>query len=197
MSVAVASILPTPIMAVSLISELFTLTCSRDEGMGSVYLKFFVSAGIGGCVAFTVAVGIGVVTYDHLSDPYYVNLAVPTGIFADFLPLKAILLGLIGCFLGYVFLAAKLICKRGARRLSTYINSLSEYKLGTILTPAVGGIFVGIIAWILPGTTGIGEEGMRFLAKSQNGQNEPVVFVSTGLLKLLSLAICMSFGWTG
>ncbi|GMH63600.1 hypothetical protein TL16_g03759 [Triparma laevis f. inornata] len=193
MSIGISSILPSPIIAVSLISELFALS----HGLGSVYLKYVVSSGIGGCVAYAVTNGIGTVSSSRFSEDWNESLATPSGIFADYLPLQSILLGIIGCVLGYVFLGAQLLLKQLSKKLVVNLNALSKFKLGTILTPAIGGIFVGVIAWILPGTTGVGEAGMVFLSQQPSAEGDAALFVATGLLKLLSLSICLSFGWTG
>ena len=205
MAVGIGAILPTPIVAVSLIYELFALsfptTTTPTNDSSYVYLKYIVCAGIGSIFSYAITVGIGTVSSaNHLGDEWSMQLETVDGIFSDWAPLKGALLGVIGGTLGMLFVALTAVCNKGASKLSTGLDRLKSPipKLRKILTPALGGLLVGVIAWIVPGSTGTGEAGMIFLSQSEFGGNyDAVLLVATGFGKLVALSICLGFGWTG
>ena len=116
------------------------------------------------------------------------------GVFTDWAPLKGALLGVIGGFLGFLFIALTAICNKVASSLNAALDRLPIPipNLGKVLTPAMGGLVVGTIAWIVPGSTGTGESGMIFLSRSDlANEYDPPLFIATGFGKLVALSVCL------
>ena len=139
MAVGIGSILPTPVVAVSLIYELFALSFPKNLAPATdssyVYLKYVVCAGIGSIFSYAITAGIGTVSSaNHLGDEWSMKLETVDGIFSNWAPLKGALLGVIGGTLGTLFVALTAVCNKAASKFSSCLDRLRTPvpKLGKV-----------------------------------------------------------------
>jgi len=106
--------------------------------------------------------------------------------------------GLVG-FVGFLFLA---VSKVVGALVSTKLNDLGERMglgpnvLGKLLTPMIGGVVHGLLVVAAPLNLSDGSEQMSLIITNGKELGKETIIVS-GLLKLLSMSVCIGFGFIG
>ncbi|GMI21902.1 hypothetical protein TrCOL_g10862 [Triparma columacea] len=203
MAGAISSVFPAPPIAVLLVYEIFLVSEEHFEKSASNdtrdYLEFIALSGLCASVSYAVLHAMIIAVnepYKTFSDGLKPNNTP----FAGAAPALGMLAGLIGSALSYLFLFCQLVFSRVALRIKRKIDTFgpSSFSLGRLLLPVIGGAMSGIIGWICPLTIGSGLEPLISLSEEINitPSETPVIFASS-LLKIVSLALCLSTGMTG
>jgi H+/Cl- antiporter ClcA len=199
MAGAFGPLLPSPILSVMLLHE---LSIATHVTLPASFMETMLLSGFAASASFAFFTGLKDLTFLEtvripaaeifVRDPWTVNMAyaVPLGMLAGGLGLVGII------FLG-VGQAAGRATFNGLEQLG---ERMGLAHVGMVLTPAVGGVLFGLIAVAFPLTLGDGASQLGEIVKSSFNSHPAFsahFLVSLGVAKMLSLALCLGFGFIG
>lgn len=199
---AFGALFPSQILAPLIAMELGFGVWSRNNYFSKQFVELVVRMGISSTVSYTIFTSLEDATLLHQLDlPFAGEDVFPVTRPMDMLSalIMGILCGIIG-LIAFILLAG--FAKLG-KTLEAKIDALGQKKLGlpedvlgTIMTPTIGGIFVGMLCKYDPLLFGDGADQMGPIITlgAELGTSH---VVATGFLKLIAVSISLGFGFVG
>lgn len=188
---AMGGLFPTPIISNTLIQEL-----ARPPKLYMEYMTIFSFAALSN---YFVIYALRDSTYMNSIDQVYFTTATWEFRFSHMW--RAFLIGIVGSGLGLGMMVVVGICKQIFVRLRERIDGISGNKyLSRIISPTIGGLLIGIMAWTVPGTIGDGNMVMSGIVKFGIAKEDGIsthVLLATAFSKMFTMGISMNCGLVG
>jgi H+/Cl- antiporter ClcA len=196
MAAAFGPLLPSPILAVMMMHELCFASNVKPT---TSFMESMLLTGIASSVSFAIFVGLEDYTFLKAIHIPPAELFVQ-GTWTIYY-LHSIWLGVVCGFTGLLGIALLGIGKKLGFIVQDLISKIfRSIWMGMLLTPAIGGALIGLIAAWMPMTLGDGNAQLTVIvlnALSPSPNLSPTFFFTLGFAKMLSLGISLGFGFIG